>query len=89
MWFCKSARVSRSIVFQRIASIEKLTGIGFSLDDAYQIILTKPYAIRETLNEVGEWSHGELTAVAPDVAVRLAVLTTADVGCGAGRCGSQ
>ena len=71
-WFCKSARVSRSIVFMRMATIEKLLAVGFDLDQAYQAILTKPYAIRETLNEIAEWHHNELDFVDPEIAIRLA-----------------
>ena len=71
-WFCHSARVSRSIVFMRMATIEKLTGLGFTLDDAYATILTKPTAIREALNEVADWHKGSLEDVDPKVALRLA-----------------
>jgi hypothetical protein len=71
-WFCRSAKVSRSVVFMRMATIEKLCGLGFTLDEAYQTILTKPYAIRETLNEVAEWHNGELDFVDTDIALRLA-----------------
>ena len=71
-WFCKSAKVSRSVVFMRMATIEKLLGLGFDLDACYQTILTKPYAIRETLKEIAEWSGGELDHVEPAIALRLA-----------------
>ncbi len=71
-WFCSSAKVSRSVVFMRLATIEKLLGLGFELDAAYQTILTKPYAIRETLNEIAEWHHNELDYVDPEIAIRLA-----------------
>jgi hypothetical protein len=71
-WFCKSAKVSRSVVFMRMATIEKLLGLGYELDDCYKTILTKPYAIRETLNEIAEWQHNELEYVDPEIALRLA-----------------
>ncbi len=56
----------------RMATIEKLLGLGFELDDCYKTILTKPYAIRETLNEIAEWHHNELDYVDPEIALRLA-----------------
>ncbi len=71
-WFCHSARVSRSITFMRMATIEKLTGLGFSLDEAYTTILAKPTAIRETLNEVADWHKAVLEDVDPKIALRLA-----------------
>jgi hypothetical protein len=71
-WFCKSARVSRSLVFMRLGTIEKLLGLGWSLDDCYHTLLTKEYAIRENLLEVAEWHSGELDYVDPEIAARLA-----------------
>ncbi len=71
-WFCRSAKVSRSVVFMRMATIEKLLGLGFDEDASYHTIITKPYAIRETLNEIAEWSNGELDFVDTDIALRLA-----------------
>jgi hypothetical protein len=71
-WFCKSAKVSRSLVFMRLGTIEKLLGLGWSLDDCYHTLLTKEYAIRETLLEVAEWHSGELDYVDPGIAARLA-----------------
>jgi hypothetical protein len=72
-WFCKSARVSRSVVFMRMATIDKLLGLGFDLDDCYATVLTKPQAIRETLRQIADWEvGGELAHVDPDVAIRLA-----------------
>ena len=71
-WFCKSAKVSRSVVFMRLSTIEKLLGLGFDEDQCYATIITKPYAIRETLNEIAEWSNGKLDFVDTDIALRLA-----------------
>ena len=71
-WFCAEAKVPRSLVFMRMATIDKLLTLGFTLDDAYSTILMKPSAIRDTLNLVGTWDKGELVDVRPEVATRLA-----------------
>ena len=84
-WFCKSAKVSRSVVFMRMATIEKLLGLGYELDDCYKTILTKPYAIRETLHEIAEWHHNELEYVDPEIALRLAEKYYDDAQQGEGR----
>ncbi len=71
-WFCRSAKVSRSIVFQRLGTIYRLLGLGFEMDECYATILTKPTAIRETLKQIAEWTGGELMSVEPEIALRLA-----------------
>jgi len=71
-WFCQEARVARSLVFIRIATIERILALGFSLEEAFKLILTKPYAIRETMNLVADWEKGELKAVDPNVLVQVA-----------------
>jgi hypothetical protein len=62
MWFCREAKVSRALVFQRIATINRLLTLGFPLDEAYQTILSKPYAIQETLKELAVWHRKSLCA---------------------------
>jgi hypothetical protein len=71
-WFCEVAHVSRSLVFQRMSTISKTLSLGFTLEEAYEIITSKPYAIRQVLNMVGDWSGGELTGIHPEIARRLA-----------------
>jgi hypothetical protein len=72
MWFCRDAHVARSLVFQRIAMYERLLSLGFQLEEAYQVILTKPYTIKETLSTVASWDKGNLIDIDPNVANRLA-----------------
>lgn len=71
-WFCESAKVARSLAFMRIATIDRLQTVGFSLEEAFSMIITKPYAIRETLNMVASWEKGDMLRVEPDVVHQLA-----------------
>lgn len=71
-WFCQEARVPRSLVFMRIATYNRLLTVGMPLEEAFTVLLKKPYAAREAMNEVGTWRREELVDVNPEVAVRLA-----------------
>lgn len=71
-WFCSEARVARGLVFMRLATISRLVTLGFSLDEAFSLIITKPYAIREVLNMVADWRGDNLVNVDPDTILRLA-----------------
>lgn len=71
-WFCDEAHVARSLVFMRLATIGRLVSLGFTLDDAFSLIITKPYAIREILNMVANWRQDDLVSVNPETMLRLA-----------------
>jgi hypothetical protein len=46
-WFCKDAKVSRALVFIRFGTYNKLTtSLGYSLEEAFNIVITKPTVIR-------------------------------------------
>jgi hypothetical protein len=70
-WFCKEARVPRSLVFQRMRVYDRLLTLSMSLDEAFDVVLKKPYASREALNEIATWQKGELVGIDPAVAVRV------------------
>jgi hypothetical protein len=71
-WFCSEAHVARSLVFIRLATIEKTLALGFDLNAAFKLIITKPYAIRETLNMIATWDKNELASVDPTVIMQIA-----------------
>lgn len=71
-WFCEHASVSRGHVFQRLATIERLKTLGFSLEDSFAIILSRPYAIQQTLKDVAKWDRARLVSVEPDAAISMA-----------------
>ena len=71
-WFCREAKVPRSLVFQRMRVYDRLQTLGMGLEEAFDVVLKKPYASREALNEVATWQKGELVGMDPDTAVRVA-----------------
>jgi len=73
-WVCSHAHVSRGFIFQRIATIDRALSLGFSLDDVFKLVLSKPYAIQETLHEIGKWERGtgRLLSINPDVVMKIA-----------------
>jgi hypothetical protein len=71
-WFCSEAKVARSLVFQRMNTIDKLLEIGYDLQGAFKVLVSKPYAVRETLNKIGHWEKGRLEAVDPRTMINLA-----------------
>ena len=72
IWFCKNAHVSRSTVFMRIATIEKVLSLGKSLEQAFTLITAAPSAMRDALYLVGDWDGGDLVNVNLDAAPNLA-----------------
>jgi len=71
-WFCEEAHVSRGLVFMRLAAIERMLAIGFSLEEAFRLVVSKPFAVQETLTSVATWDKGTLIRVEPEVAKQLA-----------------
>jgi hypothetical protein len=71
-WFCEEAHVARSLVFMRLAAIDRLQTIGFDLEGAFSIVVSKPYAVQDTLHKVASWDKGEIKKIDPDVAIQLA-----------------
>ncbi len=71
-WVALDAHMPRSTLFMRFAVYDKLRAIGFELDDAFRTVITKPYAMREVLNMVGEWDREKnLIAVEPEIATKI------------------
>lgn len=70
-WFCENAHVARSLTFQRFAAIERLLSLGFSLEEAFRLIVSKPYVIQETMKLVANWDKGDMKSIDPDVAVNM------------------
>ena len=75
-WFCQEAHVARSLTFQRLGTIEKILDLGMTLEEAFGLVVSKPYAIYETfqsLKQVATWVKGELVAVNdPDLVLQMA-----------------
>ncbi|KKL11849.1 hypothetical protein LCGC14_2541650, partial [marine sediment metagenome] len=68
-WIAKDAHIPRSTLFMRFATYDKMLGVGFELEPAFHTVITKPYAMREVLNMVGEWDREKnLIAVEPEIA---------------------
>lgn len=70
-WFSSAAKVARATLFQHVAVLDRLVTLGFSEEEAFKTLLSKPYAIRETLRDVAQWDKGELVSVHPDSAVYI------------------
>ncbi len=72
-WIAKDAHIPRSTLFMRFATYDKMLGVGFTLEPAFQTVITKPYAMREVLNLVATWDRGgRITDVSPQVAKNIA-----------------
>lgn len=76
-WFCEQAHVARSLVFMRIRTIERAMTLGFTLPEVFELVLSKPYAIQETLHQLGEsgvvsWEQGEIASVDAAKAIQVA-----------------
>jgi hypothetical protein len=71
-WVCKEAHIARSLVFLRLATYEKLLGLDIPLEQAFSIVISKPYAIREILDLIADWDHGEIIDVDPEKVVLVA-----------------
>jgi hypothetical protein len=70
-YFCEASHVSRSLVFQRLATIKRCQYVGMDLEKTFKTIIAKPYAISETLRTLGKWNGAELVEMEPEVADRL------------------
>jgi hypothetical protein len=71
-WFCKDAKVSRALVFIRFGTYLKLTtALGYTLEEAFNIIITKPTVIKDALEGIGQWEKGRLLGINPDIAKNL------------------
>lgn len=78
-WFCSEAKVARSLVFMRIAAIDRIQELGFSLEESFNLIVAKPFAMREVLNMVAKWGkEGELIGVNPDIILQVAERVSPD-----------
>lgn len=72
-WIAKDAHIPRSTLFMRFSTYDKMQGLGFELEDAFQTVITKPYAMRKVLNMTAEWNrHGQIVGVIPDVVRKVA-----------------
>jgi hypothetical protein len=72
-WFCEEAHVSRSLLFRRIMAIRRMVKtLGFDIEEAFNIMVSKPYAIEETIRMIADWDKENLKNVDPDVLVEIA-----------------
>ena len=72
-WFCQEAHVARGLVFRRIMAIRRMVNtLGFTLDESFRIIVSKPYAIEETIRQIAEWDKDDMKNISPKVALALA-----------------
>lgn len=72
-WVAREAHMPRSTLFIRFSVYDKMLSIGFSLEEAFKTVITKPYAMQEVLKMLGTWDRQkELVAVNPDVANKVA-----------------
>lgn len=79
-WFCREAKVARSLVFQRMAIIDRVKALGFSLEEAFVVITKKPFAIREILHMVADWGdNGKINDIDPDVIEQIAGKMSPDI----------
>lgn len=71
-WFCREAKVARALVFMRVATLDRMIALGIPEQEAYEIVLEKPFVIREALNSLASWEKGEMLSVDPALAIRIA-----------------
>ena len=72
-WIAKDAHIPRSTLFLRFSTYDKMLGLDFGLEEAFQTIITKPYAMRKVLNMTAEWNKkGLITGVDPTIAKNIA-----------------
>lgn len=72
-WIAKDAHIPRSTLFMRFSTYDKMLGLGFDLEDAFNTIITKPYAMRQVLNMIAEWNRkGQITKINPETAKQIA-----------------
>lgn len=68
---CKHAHISRSSLYERKGVLERLMFLGYSLEDAYKILVSKPRTIANVLKMLGDWDRNQLTEVDPDVVSQI------------------
>lgn len=75
-WFRRNARISRSLVFLRKSTYDRLVkGLGLTLEKAFKLTLTKPSVIYMVLDNAGVWGRtGKLLSVKNSVARGVADL---------------
>ena len=72
-WFCSEAHVSRALLFRRIMAYRRMINtLSFSLEESFNILVSKPFAIEETIRMVADWEKDGLTHIKPEVAVAIA-----------------
>lgn len=72
-WFCEEAHVSRSLLFRRIMAIRRMVNtLDFTLEEAFNILVSKPFAIEETIRMIADWDKDSLANIDPEVVVAIA-----------------
>lgn len=73
-WFCSAAKVPRSLIFQRMATIERLFEVGFDEEHAYELLQTYPSAVTESARSLVEWTPktNTIESINPVVVAQLA-----------------
>lgn len=64
-WFSTQAHVSRSLIFLRKKTYNRLVvGLGMTMEEAFRVVMLKPYSIYQTLEDMGVWDkEGKLIAI--------------------------
>lgn len=70
-YLCKQAHISRSSLFERKKILERLIHLGYTLEKAYYILVSKPRTIGNVLNEFGDWDDNKLVDVDPLVISKI------------------
>lgn len=72
-WFCSEAKITRATVFMRVAAINRMLALGFSLEDTFRMMVTKAFAIQETVRLLANWGKGgQIESIDPETAARVA-----------------
>lgn len=72
-WIALEGHMPRSTLFMRFGTYDKMLSLGFSLEESFTTVITKPYAMRKVLNMLGTWNHHkELISVDPTAINRIA-----------------
>lgn len=72
-WFVAEAHVSRGMLYQRLADIKRLLALGFNLEQAYEVVLTKPYVISSALKMIASWDeNNDVADIDPAVVLMTA-----------------
>lgn len=72
-WFCAEAHVARGLLFRRIMAIRRMVNtLDFSLEEAFNIMVSKPFAIEETIRMIAEWDKDKLVGMDPQVLLKVA-----------------